>query len=428
MNNPQPINANMKGVEDAVPILKPFDKNRLENYIKHHIPVILDGPPGVGKSLIARYFSEKIYKEKCDKNNCYNCEKCKPIKIDITEDTEIRHLLGDVDYRRLLMSTYIMQNTRGMNRDDLQEYIEEYFVDGPVLKAMKEGRVLIIEELDRAGRDTLFPILFDVIEYKEVYVPELKKKVKAVDGFNVIITMNVEFDIGTIRLPAAFIRRCRRIHIENPTIEKEKEIVLSNIQNDERIKKYYENSREDLKELVSKMVNIVSWLNKLEPPLEHYITPSETVSWVKDILTIYGEKALWNLTAEEYKNMIHYTRGAVCKTKNDEIRIISMIERYGTENNMEQVNIRDFLIPIPTQSGTISGKVNALNNIGVPNVTVVLSDPNNHNSRLAEAITDYKGNYMIHYDEVPIGSYKIIASAEDSRGQKVVKEKEIKIE
>ena len=44
----------------------------------------------------------------------------------------------------------------------IRTYAEkECFRPGPLVSAASQGRLLIVEELDRAGRDTLFSVFFD---------------------------------------------------------------------------------------------------------------------------------------------------------------------------------------------------------------------------------------------------------------------------
>ena len=86
-------------------------------YLKNGIPIMLEGPPGVGKSLAAREMGRLAYrqlaeecKERDDAVHRRVASVCsegtakemsqwmEPLKIDITEDTEVRHLMGEIDY------------------------------------------------------------------------------------------------------------------------------------------------------------------------------------------------------------------------------------------------------------------------------------------------------------------------------------------
>jgi len=262
-------------------------------YIQQRIPFILEGPPGTGKSLAARYWSKEI-------------TGSDPIKIDITEDTELMHVLGDIDWKRLLAESHQAKESRpslwspvhGGQIVDFTVLYERYYVPSAAIKAMQEGRVLIVEELDRCGRDTLFPVFFDMIEYKQTYVPALQREIIAEEGFNVIITVNRDTDVGTVRLPDAFLRRLRRIFIPNPDFQTEVQIVLANIP-------------DASENLVEQIVRTVQNLRKLE--LQHRPAPSETVQWVADLINMFGP-SLDKATNEQ----LSLTLAAICKDIEDE--------------------------------------------------------------------------------------------------------------
>lgn len=274
------------------PVLPPEKERLIKFYISEGIPFILEGPPGTGKSLAARYWVKVITGKE-------------PVKIDITEDTELVHILGDIDWRRLLAEAHPASPLSRMRAEDFGSLYERYYVPSAAVRAMLEGRVLIVEELDRCGRDTLFPVFFDMIEYKRAYIPALQREIKAAEGFNVIITVNRETDIGTVNLPDALLRRCRRIFIPNPDFETEVKIVLANIPDAPEA-------------LVRQVVRAVQTLRKME--LEHKPAPSETVEWVADIVRMFG--AVESPSADHLKATI----SAICKDSQDEAKILEAID------------------------------------------------------------------------------------------------------
>jgi MoxR-like ATPase len=277
-----------------IPVLPKEKEELMKFYIQQRIPFILEGPPGTGKSLAARYWSKEI-------------TGSDPIKIDITEDTELTHVLGDIDWKRLLAESHQVKESgqilpsplcKKEGWGDFTALYERYYVPSAAIKAMQEGRVLIVEELDRCGRDTLFPVFFDMIEYKQAYVPALQREIIAEEGFNVIITVNRDTDVGTVRLPDAFLRRLRRIFIPNPDFQTEVQIVLANIP-------------DASESLVEQIVRTVQNLRKLE--LQHRPAPSETVQWVSDLINMFGQ-SLDKATNEQ----LSLTLSAICKDIEDE--------------------------------------------------------------------------------------------------------------
>jgi MoxR-like ATPase len=266
-----------------IPVLPTEKEELMKFYIQQRIPFILEGPPGTGKSLAARYWSKEI-------------TGSDPIKIDITEDTELMHVLGDIDWKRLLAESH--QTKESEETVDFTALYERYYVPSAAITAMQQGIVLIIEELDRCGRDTLFPVFFDMIEYKQTYVPALQREIIAEEGFNVIITVNRDTDVGTVRLPDAFLRRLRRIFIPNPDFQTEVQIVLANIP-------------DASESLVEQIVRTVQNLRKFE--LQHRPAPSETVQWVSDLINMFGQ-SLDKATNEQ----LSLTLAAICKDIEDE--------------------------------------------------------------------------------------------------------------
>lgn len=208
-------------MSEPVPHLLPEDEAIIRTYLRHAMPFFIEGGPGIGKSLAANYLGRAVYRAEL----CPAAEHgpagpgciCDPIKVDITEDTEVRHLLGEVDFVRYFLDARAGARDAGLR---------DFFRKGPMVQAMEQGRLLIVEELDRAGRETLFPILFDAIERKRTYVPELGAadgdraegaEILARPHFNIVITVNRFTDVGTVRLPEALLRRLRRVSLFDPS-------------------------------------------------------------------------------------------------------------------------------------------------------------------------------------------------------------------
>lgn len=279
-------------MHNVIPVLPPEKEGLMKFYIQQRTPFILEGPPGTGKSLAARYWAKAI-------------TDVEAIKIDITEDTELTHILGDIDWKRLLAESHHTRESE--QTSDFTALYEHYYVPSAAIVAMQQGSVLIIEELDRCGRDTLFPVFFDMIEYKRTYVPALQREITAEEGFNVIITVNRDTDVGTIRLPDAFLRRCRRIFIPNPDFQTEVQIVLANLPDAPQ-------------DLVEQIVRTVQNLRDFD--LQHHPAPSETVQWVSDLVNMFGP-SLKKATHEQ----LLLTLAAICKDIEDEA---VMLKTLGT--------------------------------------------------------------------------------------------------
>ncbi len=111
----------------------------------------------------------------------------------------------DLDTESLLGFKTIKTNTEGQ-----QEIV---FVDGPVIKAMKEGHILYIDEINMAKPETL-PVLNGVLDYRrQITVHTLGEVIKAVPGFNVIAAINEGY-VGTLPMNEALKNRFVVIHVD----------------------------------------------------------------------------------------------------------------------------------------------------------------------------------------------------------------------
>ncbi|MBV8581129.1 MAG: AAA family ATPase [Candidatus Eremiobacteraeota bacterium] len=101
-------------------------------------------------------------------------------------------------------------------------------VPSPVLRAMREGRIVRIEELTRIPADVQ-DALISILSEKSLPIPELGADVDAVEGFNVIATAN-DRDRGVNELSSALKRRFNVVVLPLPeSLEDEVAIVQSRV-------------------------------------------------------------------------------------------------------------------------------------------------------------------------------------------------------
>lgn len=132
-------------------------------------------------------------------------------------------------------STLLVQGTAGTTEETLRygwNYatllargpVEEALVPGPVMRAMREGKLVRIEELTRIPTD-VEDSLITILSEKLLPVPELNQSLEARRGFNLIATANTR-DRGVNELSSALRRRFNTVILPVPaTIEDEIEIV-----------------------------------------------------------------------------------------------------------------------------------------------------------------------------------------------------------
>ena len=131
--------------------------------------ILLKGPTGSGKTKLAETLSDEVRRPM----HQVNCSV-------------------DLDTESLLGFKTIQTNEEGQ-----QEIV---FIDGPVIKAMKQGHILYIDEINMAKPETL-PILNGVLDYRrQITNPYTGEVIKAAPGFNVIAAINEGYVLSLIHI------------------------------------------------------------------------------------------------------------------------------------------------------------------------------------------------------------------------------------
>lgn len=142
-------------------------------------------------------------------------------------------------------STMIIQGTAGTSEDAIRygwNYArllaegpsEKALVETPVMRAMKDGKLVRIEELTRIGADVQ-DTLITILSEKTLPVPELNIEVQANRGFNVIATANNR-DKGVNELSSALKRRFNTVILPVPdSMEEEIDIVRRRVESFEKV-------------------------------------------------------------------------------------------------------------------------------------------------------------------------------------------------
>ena len=104
-------------------------------------------------------------------------------------------------------------------------YRPEAFVEGPLLRALREGMLLYVEELNRVPEETL-NVLITALAEGEVHVPRLGM-MRAEPGFRLVAAMNPFDTVGTARIGQAIYDRVCRIAIPYQDEAGERRIVAA---------------------------------------------------------------------------------------------------------------------------------------------------------------------------------------------------------
>jgi len=102
-------------------------------------------------------------------------------------------------------------------------YTAESFIPGPLSITMREGAILLINELNRMPEGTQ-NVLLSAMDEKTIFIPKYGR-VDAAEGFMIIATQNPEEYIGTSQLSEALKDRFICINLKYQSEDEEKQIV-----------------------------------------------------------------------------------------------------------------------------------------------------------------------------------------------------------
>ena len=164
--------------------------------------LLLEGPVGVGKTTVALAV-------------CHHLERA-TIRIDGDERYTENKLTGWFDPPLVMKSGYG----------------EESFFAGPLVRAMRDGSVLFINELNRMP-ESVQNVLLPALDEGLLMLPRIGQ-VRAAPGFQVVATQNPVEYIATGHLSEALKDRFEHIPLLHQSEEEEKEIVVRQTGCDEK--------------------------------------------------------------------------------------------------------------------------------------------------------------------------------------------------
>jgi MoxR-like ATPase len=155
--------------------------------------ILIEGPPGTGKSTLLRQVAAARHAQF--------------VLVEGNAELTPARLVGSFDPALVLE----------------QGYRPENFADGPLLRAMREGGLLYVEELNRVPEETI-NVLLTVMSEGEINVPRLGR-IPADDQFRLAAAMNPFDSVGTSRLSTALYDRTCRVAFGYQDAEQERRIV-----------------------------------------------------------------------------------------------------------------------------------------------------------------------------------------------------------
>ena len=239
-------------------------------------PLLLEGPPGVGKTEAAKIIA--AHKE------------TNLIRLQCYEGLDVNNAVYEWNYQRQLLTIKIDEQT-DLTASQKEEHIfsQDFLLKRPLLEAITSDKqtVLLIDEIDRADEE-FEAFLLELLSDFQISIPELGT-VKAKHRPIVVLTSN-----RTRELSDALKRRCLYHWVDFPSFQKEHAIV----------RKHIDHIEEDV---LTQLVTFVEALRTQK--LQKIPGIAETIDWANALISLNTK----SLSPE----VIEKTLGCVLKSNAD---------------------------------------------------------------------------------------------------------------
>lgn len=246
--------------------------------LKLQKPLLVEGPPGVGKTEIAKVMA-KVFNAELIRLQCY-------------EGLDENKALYEWNYQKQLIKIQLSQLDRegGSRKVEENLFSEEYLLERPLLKAIRANQkpVLLIDEIDKVDQE-FEAFLFEVLSDFQVSIPEWGT-ISARQIPIVVLTSN-----GERELSDGLKRRCVYLYIDYPAPDKELRIITARIP--------------ELSQRLS--LEVTKAVNFIRERLELRKKPSiaETLDWARALVALDADR----LSAD----VINSTLNIIMKNKDD---------------------------------------------------------------------------------------------------------------
>lgn len=214
-------------------------------------PILAEGPAGVGKTALALALAEASGR--------------RLIRLQCYEGLDEAKALYEWNYHKQLLR---LQTDEGKAWNELEGdiFAEEFLLERPLLAAIRstDPVVLLIDEVDRIEVETE-ALLLEILDSFQVSIPELGTIVAASKPW-VVLTSN-----NTRELSEALKRRCLFLHVDYPSMERERQILTERVPD----------LSAELAQRIAEVVRSIRSMALRKPP-----SVSETIDWARTLLAL----------------------------------------------------------------------------------------------------------------------------------------------